>query len=208
MDEAQWSEEEFGRAELGDLRRANRLVAMGASVAAKPAGNITAVFAVAAEREGAFRFVENDGMEGAKVTRAAARAPYPSSECRLHTYDGGRHVPFSVPASRSTTHRPRASTERCATCAPTRTGSSVSKLLAQDRRLVRRLRRSPATAPLETPPRRRTRPRSDSRSACTRDGGQVGLRRSHRRRVVDQGSDLELRDLPNWGLEPIASTPN
>lgn len=74
MDEAQWSEGEFGRAELGDLRRTKRLVAMGTSVAAKPAGNITAVFGVAAEREGAFRFVENDAVEGAKVTRAAARA--------------------------------------------------------------------------------------------------------------------------------------
>lgn len=74
MDEAQWSMQEFGGARLGDQRRTNRLVAMGAQVAAKPAGNITAVFSDSAEREGAFRFVENDGVEGAEVTRAAARA--------------------------------------------------------------------------------------------------------------------------------------
>ena len=74
MDEATWSIEEFGRAELGDQRRTNRLVAMGAQAAAKPAGNIAAVFADAAEREAAFRFVENDNVQGAEVTRAATLA--------------------------------------------------------------------------------------------------------------------------------------
>lgn len=74
MDEAQWATEEFGKANLGDDRRTNRLVTMGARVAAKPAGNITDVFAISSEREGAFRFVENDAVDGAEVTRAATWA--------------------------------------------------------------------------------------------------------------------------------------
>jgi hypothetical protein len=74
MDETTWSVQEFGGAELGDQRRRNRLVAMAARVAAKPAGNIAAVFADAAEREAAFRFVENDEVEGTEVTRAASHA--------------------------------------------------------------------------------------------------------------------------------------
>lgn len=74
MDEATWSVQEFGRAELGDRRRTHRLVAMGAQAAAKPAGNVAAVFADAAEREAAFRLVENDEVEGAEVTRAATLA--------------------------------------------------------------------------------------------------------------------------------------
>jgi len=74
MDEATWSVQEFGGAELGDQRRIKRLVAMAAQVAAKPAGHIAAVFADAAEREAAFRFVENDDVQGAAITRAASGA--------------------------------------------------------------------------------------------------------------------------------------
>lgn len=74
MKETTWSMQEFGGADLGDERRTNRLVAMGARVAAQPAGNITAVFSDDAEREAAFRFVENDDVDGADVTRGATRA--------------------------------------------------------------------------------------------------------------------------------------
>lgn len=74
MSEAHWSMQEFGSAQLGDARRTNRLVAMGSRVAASPAGSITAVFSDAAEREAAYRFVENDAIKGAEVTRSAARA--------------------------------------------------------------------------------------------------------------------------------------
>ena len=74
MNEAEWSKQEFGDAALGDCRRTDRLVAMGARMAAQPAGNVTAVFAISAEREGAFRFLENDDVAAAKITEAAARA--------------------------------------------------------------------------------------------------------------------------------------
>lgn len=74
MDEITWSLQEFGDAELGDRRRVNRLVAMAAKAAQQPGGNITQVFSDAAEREAAFRFVENDAIEGRAVTESAARA--------------------------------------------------------------------------------------------------------------------------------------
>ena len=66
--------QEFGAAELGDTRRTDRLVAMGARAAENPAGSITAVFCNAAEREAAYRFVENQDIEAAKITAAVARA--------------------------------------------------------------------------------------------------------------------------------------
>lgn len=79
-----WSQQEFGGASLGDRRRTSRLVAMGGRAAAKPHGNITAVFADGAEREGAFRFVENDDVQGPEITRAAARAA--ASRARGETF--------------------------------------------------------------------------------------------------------------------------
>lgn len=84
MDEAQWSMQEFGSAGLADRRRTDRLVAMGTRVAAAPAGNITAVFGVAAEREAAYRFVENDDVAAGDITASAARA----------TVARGREMPF------------------------------------------------------------------------------------------------------------------
>jgi len=105
MDEATWSMQEFGSVQLGDERRTNRLVAMGARVAARPAGEITAVFTDSAEREAAFRFVENDAIEGAKVTQgatlAAARrakgepfvfAPIDGTSLNLPDLDGRRRL--------------------------------------------------------------------------------------------------------------------
>ena len=105
MDESQWSLEEFGGARLGDQRRTTRLVAMGARAAAKPGGNITAVFSNSAEREGAFRFVENDEVGGAEITRAAryaaaARArgqafvfaPVDGTSLNLPDFDGRRRL--------------------------------------------------------------------------------------------------------------------
>lgn len=62
-DETQsWAEEEFGRAELGDVRKTKRLVMVGGQVALRPAGKVTEVFLGGAVREGAFRLLENDGV--------------------------------------------------------------------------------------------------------------------------------------------------
>jgi hypothetical protein len=105
MDEAQWATQEFGGAQLGDERRTKRLIAMGAQVAGKPAGNITAVFTDAAEREAAFRFVENEDVESGELTRSAAHgaaarargerfvfAPVDGTSLNLSDDDGRRRL--------------------------------------------------------------------------------------------------------------------
>jgi hypothetical protein len=69
-----WSEEEFGKAALGDKRRTERLKAVAAQALRRPAGQVTAVFSEDREREGAFRLMSNDAAEGSKVARAAHEA--------------------------------------------------------------------------------------------------------------------------------------
>ena len=50
-DEAlRWAYEEFGRADLGDVRRTARLVRMGAAACERPSGKVAAVFATDRER--------------------------------------------------------------------------------------------------------------------------------------------------------------
>lgn len=74
MDDGQttgdWSRDTFGGAALGDVRRTERLVAMAAAVASNPAGKVTQVFASSADREGAFRLLENDDVHSARVSDA------------------------------------------------------------------------------------------------------------------------------------------
>ena len=55
----EWSESEFGHADLGDERRTRRLVKLAAEVAGRPAGTVTRACATSASREGAFRLLEN-----------------------------------------------------------------------------------------------------------------------------------------------------
>src|ERR1700681_3163659 len=49
----------FGEAELGDARRATRLVRMVARAAERPSGKLSEVFAVAKELDAAYDFVES-----------------------------------------------------------------------------------------------------------------------------------------------------
>jgi hypothetical protein len=74
MDFLQWATEEFGAAELGDVRRTHRLVALAAEVAACPAGTINSACRTSARREGGFRFVENEAICPRKVISAMGHA--------------------------------------------------------------------------------------------------------------------------------------
>ena len=75
MDQAQgWAEEEFGRAQLGDVRRTRRLVMLGAELARQPAGTVTRACASSASREGAFRWLESDAVRVEPVRDALTRA--------------------------------------------------------------------------------------------------------------------------------------
>jgi hypothetical protein len=81
--EAQWAQDTFGHADLGDPRRTRRLVGVAAGAARNPGGTVTSVFPVASEAEGAFRLLESSkvgpGAVAAAVHVATARscAEYP-----------------------------------------------------------------------------------------------------------------------------------
>lgn len=66
-----WSREEFGGAELGNRLRVERLVVMAAAAARRPGGKVTEVFLGAAEREAAYRLLENEQTEASRVGVAA-----------------------------------------------------------------------------------------------------------------------------------------
>lgn len=73
-----WARDEFGTAELGDIRRTSRLVVVAAEAATRPAGTVTGVCESSASREGAFRFLENaavhvDAIRAATHAATAAR---------------------------------------------------------------------------------------------------------------------------------------
>lgn len=70
-DTVDWAWETFGSAELGDARRVGRLVSVVAQVAQAPAGHVTQVFERSAEREGAFRLLENPSVRAEAVAEAA-----------------------------------------------------------------------------------------------------------------------------------------
>lgn len=78
----QWAVEEFGAAELGDVRRTVRLVELASACAERPAGVVTRVARSGAEREGAYRFLEsrriNDAAIGKAMFAACARRCAPS----------------------------------------------------------------------------------------------------------------------------------
>jgi hypothetical protein len=69
-DTAHWAQENFGSAKLGDPRRVARLVAMAQQAARSPAGRVTEVFESSAEREGAFRLLENAAVSSERVAES------------------------------------------------------------------------------------------------------------------------------------------
>jgi Transposase DNA-binding/Transposase DDE domain len=77
MTTASFADEEFGSARLGDARNDKRLLKMARQAAISPAGKITEVFKGSrAEREAAFRLVENGDVSAEEVIRASARAGF------------------------------------------------------------------------------------------------------------------------------------
>lgn len=72
--EAEWAQEEFGGADLGDRRRNRRLVAVAREVAKRPGGKVTSVFRSTAAREAAFRLMENGAVDPAEIAQASFEA--------------------------------------------------------------------------------------------------------------------------------------
>jgi hypothetical protein len=65
----QWSQDEFGFAELGDPRRTKRLVQVGAMLAANPGGTLPQAFPDWAELKGAYRLLDNPAVRYEQVLR-------------------------------------------------------------------------------------------------------------------------------------------
>lgn len=78
-----WASAEYGRTVLGDKRLDDRLVGMAAAVMQSPGGTISSVFKTAAERESAYRFLENQRVDSRVIAQstftatAERSAPYP-----------------------------------------------------------------------------------------------------------------------------------
>jgi hypothetical protein len=69
-----WAREEFEAARLGDVRNTRRLVAMATAAARRPSGKVSAVFDRAADREGAYDFLENAHVDAEAVVSAMGAA--------------------------------------------------------------------------------------------------------------------------------------
>lgn len=75
MDEAaDWAEEVFGCAELGDVRRTSRLVRMAARAMRRPSGKISEVYDSPAERQGAYDFIESSEIDARAIGLAMAQS--------------------------------------------------------------------------------------------------------------------------------------
>lgn len=71
MDDARsWAQEQFGHAELGDLRRTRRLVQLAAEVVKRPSGIVSRACATSASREGAFRLLESPRVRADNILEA------------------------------------------------------------------------------------------------------------------------------------------
>jgi hypothetical protein len=71
---ATWATSEFAQAELGDQRRVSRLILLATAAALRPSGKVTEVFSEGAQREAAFRFLENDEVEERELRRSVQEA--------------------------------------------------------------------------------------------------------------------------------------
>jgi hypothetical protein len=80
---ADWTEEEFGNAVLGDKRLVNRLMQLGGSFFAMPTANIPQACSGAAAAKAAYRFFDND-----QVSMNAILAPhFQATEQRVRAHD-------------------------------------------------------------------------------------------------------------------------
>ena len=69
-----WAEEEFGHAVLGDRRRNARLIKVAAACLQRHGGTVTRVMDDAADREGAFRLLENQRVAPFRFARSSHEA--------------------------------------------------------------------------------------------------------------------------------------
>lgn len=82
MQAADWSREEFGRAELGDVRRTRRLEVLGTAMAERSSTSLTEICADWAEQKAGYRFFSNEAVrpESILASHRAATEERMSSE--------------------------------------------------------------------------------------------------------------------------------
>lgn len=83
-DTTAWAREEFGRAELGDARRTQRLIRLAARTAEKPGGTIASVCSSKAELQAAYDLMSNKSVRPDAVLAATAGAT--ATRCSVHDY--------------------------------------------------------------------------------------------------------------------------
>jgi hypothetical protein len=74
VDPGRWAQEEFGHARLGHALRVRALVRTATGCARRPGGKITSVFNLSADRESAYRLIENQAIAPEAVMAAAHQA--------------------------------------------------------------------------------------------------------------------------------------
>jgi hypothetical protein len=83
-DARRWAHEEFGHAELGDVRRTARLVRMATAAVLHPGGTVPAVFHRADERQAAYDVLANPHVQRGALLAAVATAT--AARCEAHPF--------------------------------------------------------------------------------------------------------------------------
>lgn len=81
---ADWAEEVFGDAELGDIRRTRRLVRMAAAASRGPSGRLSDVYESAAERQGAYDFIESEHVKAQRICASVVTST--ARSCNAHEW--------------------------------------------------------------------------------------------------------------------------
>jgi hypothetical protein len=81
---ADWAEEVFGDAELGDVRRTRRLVRMATAAGRCPSGRIADVYDSPAERQGAYDFIESEHVKAPRICESLVAST--ARSCAAHDW--------------------------------------------------------------------------------------------------------------------------
>lgn len=81
-----WATETFGTADLGDRRLNRRLVDIAATAAAHPSGKVTTTMQTSAQKEGAFRFLENQRVDSQALTDSMGRGTAVKAAAQAQIY--------------------------------------------------------------------------------------------------------------------------
>jgi hypothetical protein len=71
---AAWAQDEFGKAEVKDVRWRRRLVLVAEQTARRPGGKVTAVISGSAERQGAYGLLESGAVPASAIAKGMFRA--------------------------------------------------------------------------------------------------------------------------------------